>query len=102
MLTSEEVLRKIKENRDKIKRFGVKRIGLFGSYIRGEQKAESDIDVVVEFEEGKATFDNFLNLAEYLEKLLGKKVDLLTKDGVRSIRIEHIQKEIEENVIYVS
>ena len=98
MLTSGEVLRKIKENRDKIKRFGVKRIGLFGSYIRGEQKAESDIDVVVEFEEGKATFDNFLNLAEYLEKLLGKKVDLLTKDGVRSIRIEHIQKEIEERV----
>ena len=102
MLTSEEVLRKIKENKDKIKRFGVKRIGLFGSYARGEQRAESDVDIVVEFEKGKATFDNFLNLAEYLEKHLGKKVDLLTKDGVRSIRIEHIQKEIEENVIYVS
>ena len=102
MLTSEEILRKIEENRDKIKRFGVKRIGLFGSYARGEQRAESDVDIVVEFEKGKATFDNFLNLAEYLEELLGKKIDLLTKEGVRSIKIEHIRKEIEENVIYVS
>ncbi len=102
MLTSGEVLRKIKENRDKIKRFGVKRIGLFGSYARGEQRAESDVDIVVESEKGKATFDNFLNLAEYLEKHLGKKVDLLTKEGVRSIRIEHIRKEIEKGVIYVS
>ena len=102
MLTSEEILRKIEENIDEIKRFGVKRIGLFGSYVRGEQRAESDVDILVEFEKGKATFDNFLDLAEYLEKLLGKKIDLLTKEGVRSIRIGHIRKEIEENVIYVS
>jgi len=102
MLTSEEILRKIEENKDKIKRFGVKRIGLFGSYARGEQRAESDVDIVVEFEKGKATFDNFLDLTEYLEKLLGRKVDLLTIDGVRSIRIDYIRKEIEENVIYVS
>ena len=98
MLTSEEILRKIEENKDKIKRFGVKRIGLFGSYVRGEERAESDVDIVVEFEKEKATFDNFLDLAEYLEKLLGKKIDLLTKEGVRSIRIEHIRKEIEERV----
>jgi len=92
MLTSEEILRKIGENRDKIKRFGVKRIGLFGSYVREEQRAESDIDIVVEFEKGRATFESFLDLAEYLEKLLGKKIDLLTKEGVKKY----------ENVIYVS
>jgi len=102
MLTSEEVLRKIKENKNAIKRFGVKKIGLFGSYAREEQRAESDVDIVVEFEKGKATFDNFLDLAEYLENLIGKKIDLLTKEGVRSIRIEHIRKEIEKGVIYVS
>jgi len=61
MLTSEEILRKIEENIDEIKRFGVKRIGLFGSYVRGEQRAESDVDILVEFEKGKATFDNFLD-----------------------------------------
>jgi len=57
---------------------------------------------LVEFEEGKATLENFLDLKEYLEKLLGKKVDLLTREGVNSIRIEYIRKEIEENVVYVS
>ncbi|GEM_PF-6717785 len=57
---------------------------------------------MVEFEEGKATLENFLDLKEYLEKLLGKKVDLLTREGVNSIRIEYIRKEIEENVVYVS
>ncbi|RLC79361.1 MAG: nucleotidyltransferase [Chloroflexi bacterium] len=102
VLTLEEILRKIEENIDKIKRFGVKRIGLFGSYVRGEQGAESDVDIVVEFEKGKATLDNFLDLTEYLEKFLGKKIDLLTIDGVKSIRIDHIRKEIEESVIYVS
>ncbi|MHA1651630.1 MAG: nucleotidyltransferase family protein, partial [Candidatus Helarchaeota archaeon] len=46
MLTSEEILRKIEENREKIKKFGVKKIGLFGSYVRREQRAKSDIDIV--------------------------------------------------------
>ena len=87
---------------EEIRRFGVKRIGVFGSYVRGEQRKESDIDILVEFEEGKATLENFLDLKEYLEKLLGKKVDLLTREGVNSIRIEYIRKEIEENVVYVS
>ncbi|MDI9624696.1 MAG: nucleotidyltransferase family protein [Methanothermobacter sp.] len=102
MLTSEEILRKIDENKDKIKRFGVKRIGLFGSYAKGRQRGKSDIDILVESEKGEATLENFLNLGEYLEKILGKKIDLLTKEGVKSIRIEHIRKDIEENVIYVS
>jgi predicted nucleotidyltransferase len=101
MLTLEEILKKLEENREEIKRFGVKRIGLFGSYVRGEQRDDSDVDIVVEFEEGKATLENFLNLAEHLEKLLGKKVDLITKEGIRSIRIQHIRKEIEESVVYV-
>lgn len=101
MLSSEEILKKLEEKRDEIKRFGVKRIGLFGSYVRGEQREDSDVDIVVEFEEGKATLENFLNLAEYLEKLIGKKVDLITKEGIRSIRIHYIRKEIEESVVYV-
>ncbi|MEM2793133.1 MAG: nucleotidyltransferase domain-containing protein [Candidatus Methanomethylicia archaeon] len=46
MLTSEEIMKKIIENMDKIKGFGVKRIGLFGSHVGKEQKVESDIDIV--------------------------------------------------------
>ena len=59
------------------------------------------MDILVEFEAGKATFDNFLGLVEYLERVLGKKIDLLTIDGVKSIRIDYIREGIEESVIYV-
>ena len=62
MLNSDEILKKIEESKNKIKKFGVRRIGLFGSYIRSEQKKESDIDVLVEFEKGKKTFDNYMNV----------------------------------------
>jgi len=101
MLSLEEIVKKIEENREEIKRFGVKKIGIFGSYVKGEQREDSDVDMVVEFEEGEATLENFLSLAEHLEKLFGKKVDLITKEGVRSIRIHNIRKEIEESVVYV-
>ena len=59
-----------------------------------EQREDSDVDMVVEFEKGRATLENFLSLAEHLEKLLGRKVDLITEEGVRSIRVS-IRKEIE-------
>jgi len=102
MLTFEDVLRKIKENREEIKKFDVIKIGLFGSYPRGEQREDSDIDIVVEFEKGKATLENFLDLAEYLEKLLGRRIDLITSEGLKSIRIDNIRREIEESIVYVS
>lgn len=102
MLTVEEILRRIEGNKEKIKKFGIKRIGLFGSYIRNEQTGDSDIDLIVEFEKGKATLDNFIDLADYLEELLNKKVDLLTVEGVRSIRIEDIRRDIEESVVHVT
>lgn len=96
------VLEIIRKNMDDIRRFGVRRIGVFGSHARGDQRDDSDIDVVVEFEEGMATLENFLGLADYLERLLGRKVDLLTREGVRSIRIKHVREEIERTVVYVS
>jgi len=98
----ESVLKKLKENMEKIKEFGVRRIGIFGSYARGEQREESDVDIVVEFERGKATLDNFLGLADFLERLLGKKVDILTVEGIRSIRMKEVRKEIEESTVYVT
>ncbi|MCM8797755.1 MAG: nucleotidyltransferase family protein, partial [Candidatus Omnitrophica bacterium] len=58
------------------KRFGVKEIGVFGSYVRGEHQEKSDIDVLVEFET-PVDFFTFLELEEVLSKLLGVKVDLV-------------------------
>ena len=56
--TKQEILDILHQNRFHLKSFGIKRIGLFGSFVRGEQRPESDIDLLVEFEPGKKTFDN--------------------------------------------
>lgn len=67
----------------KIKRYGVKRIGLFGSYTRSEQKAESDIDILVEFEKNQKTFDNYMYLKFFLEDLFKSKVDLVVVEAIK-------------------
>lgn len=77
--------------------FGVKRIGIFGSFARGEQKRTSDVDVLVEFAHGQATFDNFMKLAFYLEDLFSRKVDLLTVKGID----RYIRSRVESEVIWI-
>ena len=57
---------------------GARRIGVFGSFARGEARGDSDVDVYVEFDEAKRTYDNFFALHELLESLLGRRVDLVT------------------------
>ena len=79
-LTSEEILKVLKKNRDLLKRYRVKRIGLFGSHIRNEASPESDIDFIVDFEE--KTFDNYIELSFALDNLFDKKIDLLTEKGI--------------------
>lgn len=79
--------------------FGVKRIGLFGSFARGTPESDSDVDILVEFE--KPIGFKFMDFADYLEQVLGRKVDVLTPEGVRSIRIKEVSREIERSVVYV-
>jgi hypothetical protein len=95
MLTKREILKKLIENRKEFKKFGVKKIGLFGSYVRNDAKEGSDIDIVVEFEEGKKNYDNFINLYYYLKELFGEDIDLLTKESLSKYIKEDILKEIE-------
>ncbi len=96
-----ELIALLRDNMDKIKEFGVKRIGIFGSFVRGEADESSDIDLVIEFKEGKATFKNFGGLVEFLENLLGRKVDILTPAGIESIRIKSVREQIKKEVEYV-
>lgn len=91
----EELLEAIKEHRQKIRDFGVKRCGLFGSFVRGQHTEESDIDVLVEFEPGQKTFDNFMHLAFFLEEVLGRKVDLVTVESLSPYIGPHILQEVE-------
>ena len=67
----------IKQHREELaERFNIKEIGVFGSYVRGEEKKKSDIDILVEFKEPVGLFE-FLELEEYLEKLFGEKRDYI-------------------------
>ena len=77
--------------------YGVKRIGIFGSFARSEQTRSSDVDVLVEFVDGQATFDNFMHLVYFLEDLFGRKVDLLTVRGID----KYIRSRVEREVIWV-
>jgi predicted nucleotidyltransferase len=74
------------------KRFGVKRIGLFGSFARGEQKDTSDVDILVEFEE--PTNDHFMNLAFFLEDLFSRRVELVTPDSLSPYIAPYVKKEV--------
>lgn len=80
-MNRDEILKMLEENREVIRGFGVRRLGIFGSYARGEQKEASDMDFLVEFDD--ATLQNYLNLKEFLEQLFQCPVDLVFADTVK-------------------
>jgi uncharacterized protein len=75
-------------------KFGVKRIGIFGSFARGEQTRKSDIDVLIDFLPGKETYTNFMNLADFLEDLCGRKVDILSEKWVSPLLKPFISQDV--------
>lgn len=75
------------------KKYYIKTIGLFGSYMKGEQKKESDIDILVEFEKPISLFE-FLDLEEYLQKILSSKVDLVSRSTLKPHIGKYILKEV--------
>lgn len=93
--TKERALSLIEEHRDRIKALGVRKLGLFGSFVREEQGVESDIDLLVEFEQGKKTFDNFMQLCFFLEDLLKRRVELVTPESLSPYIGPRIMSEVE-------
>ena len=75
------------------KKYKVKSIGVFGSYVRGEQRSRSDLDVLVEFEEPIGLFE-FMDLELYLSSLLGVKVDLVEKQTLKPRIGKHVLSEV--------
>ena len=93
--TKEDILRCLLEKRDSLAALGVVSLGLFGSFVRGEQTPSSDIDILVEFAPDKHTFDNFMELSFLLEDLLGRKVDIVTPEALSPYIGPYILREVE-------
>ena len=65
------------------KRYGVKDIGVFGSYVHNSQNSNSDIDILVEFNKEQKTFDNYMELKFFIQDKLSKEIDLCIKNSIR-------------------
>jgi predicted nucleotidyltransferase len=93
--SKEQVFNLLRQAQPQLRCFGVKRYGLFGSFVRGEQNGESDVDILVEFDPGQKSFDNFMRLAFFLEELFGRRVELLTPESLSPHIGPHILREAE-------
>jgi len=90
---TDDMIRAISQNAGEIRRdFGVARLGVFGSRARGDATADSDLDVLVEFEH--PTFRNYMGLKHYLEQLLGVTVDLVSAAALKPVLKEHVMREV--------
>jgi len=96
MKNLEEVRELLKGHKEELKsRYGVSKIGIFGSYARNEQVEESDVDILVEFERPIGL--DFVALADHLEALLGFKVDLVSRGAIKPNRWKYVA----EDLLYV-
>lgn len=91
-----DVIETLRKHRDEVDAYGVRKIGVFGSHARGDPDEESDVDVLVEFNE--PTFDNFMDLVFYLEELFGREVDLVTVNSLSA----HIASSVLNEVVWCS
>lgn len=97
MKTIVEIKKKLSEHKKELKKnYKIKEIGIFGSYARGTQRKKSDVDVLVEFENDAETFDNYMELKFFLERILKAKVDLVIKDSIK----ERIKGSILKSTLY--
>jgi hypothetical protein len=93
--TKDAIIQRILGERERLALFGVRNVGLFGSFVRGEQTSLSDVDILVEFMPEKHTFDNFMDVAFLLEELLGRKVEVVTPEALSPHIGPHILREVE-------
>jgi predicted nucleotidyltransferase len=98
MTTKENILAILKANKPDFSKYGVSNIGLFGSYLHNEQSAKSDIDLLIDFETDKETFDNYMAVYDIFESLFkNEKIEIVTKNGLS----KYIGPKILKDVMYV-
>ncbi len=89
------IFAQLQKHKSVLEGYGVKKIGLFGSFVRDDAADQSDIDFLVEMDKEKKTFKNFMDLAFFLEELFGRKVELVTLQGLSPYIGPHILNTIE-------
>jgi uncharacterized protein len=95
IISKQDILDALRRNLPRLQALGVARIGLFGSFVRGQERPRSDIDLLVEFAPGKKTFDGFMELSFFLEDLLQHRIELVTTEALSPYIGPHILKEVE-------
>lgn len=89
-LTAKAVIRILESHKAELRQFGVKKIGLFGSYLKGAQHKKSDLDLLVTFT--KPTYDNFIELKFFLENVFRRKVDLVLERSLKPA-LQYVKEE---------
>ena len=96
MTTKDNILKTLKSNKLKLSKFGVRNVGLFGSYIRNEQSNESDIDLLIDFEPEKENFDNYMAVYDLFKVIFkNEKIEVVTKNGLSPYIGPKILKEVQ-------
>ena len=91
----QDILNVLEKNQPRLRALGIKKIGVFGSFVRGEQRPDSDLDLLIEFETGKKTFDNFIELSFFLESILQHRIELVTLESLSPYLGPYILREVE-------
>jgi len=98
MTTKENIIATLKSHKSELSKYGISDVGLFGSYVRNEQSAKSDIDLLIDFEPDKENFDNYMAVYDIFENLFkNEKIEIVTKNGLS----KHIGPKILKEVVYV-
>ena len=97
--TKDDVLNRLREQEGQLRSLGVKRLGLFGSFVRDRQPPASDVDVLLEFEPGTKSFDNFMEIAFLLEEVLQRRVELVTTEALSPHLGPRILNEVEDVLV---
>lgn len=85
----------LQTHHSELRQLGVRRYGLFGSFVRNEQHSGSDVDILIEFEPHQKNFQHYMQLAFFLEDVLGRKVDIVTPESLSPYIGPNILNEVE-------
>ena len=91
-----DILNKLNLSKAELNKFGVTRIGLFGSVVKDQSNSENDVDILIDFRSDLETFENYMNICNYLEEILkGCKLDIVNENGLSPYIGPYILKEVE-------